>query len=97
MNIITQKLFTRSNDRLRPVTEARIATCSHVVDQPGLSRQHLGHNAFAAAISRRRAWIKENCTGDHHGEPVRDSDGVITGRRFQFSDGDDAFHFGLRF
>lgn len=97
MNIITPKLIARLNHRLRPVTDARIATCSHIVDQPVLSRECLGDDAFEEALQERRAWLAENLAGVHHGEPVRDSEGVITGRRFFFADPNDAFSFRIRF
>jgi hypothetical protein len=94
MNI--QTILDRMNTNLRPVTKARIAACSHVVEQPGLTRQHLGDQAYEAAIYARRVWIAEHCVGDHIGETVSKG-GCATGKRFRFADKDDADQFGLRF
>jgi hypothetical protein len=81
---------------LLPVTEARISACSHAVEQPNLTREHLGDPAFGSALRERNEWIEANCLGDYVGGAVR-SGGVITGRVYRFSDWRDAFGFRMRF
>jgi hypothetical protein len=93
MNI--QSIVTRLSHH-SPTTEARIAVCSHAVEQPNLTRDHLGDEDYEAEIIARRMWIAEHCVGDHVGETVR-SGGLVTGKRFHFADADDAFYFRLRF
>lgn len=97
MNPNTQKLVASLNRHLRPIPAAHIAACPHVVEQPGLSREHLGDEGFTEALQERRTWFGDNLVGDHRGEAVRDSEGNITGRRFFFANPNDAFFFSMRF
>lgn len=61
-----------------------------------MTLENYSPEGFEAALTERRNWIAENCSGDHLVEPMR-QDGRETGRRYCFTDANDAFWFRLRF
>lgn len=70
---------------------------THAVECAGLTVDALGE-AFARAMWDRRCWCRRNCNGEFAVIPMRNGgQGPDTGRRFLFSDADDAARFRQHF
>jgi hypothetical protein len=61
----------------------------------GLTVHVLGE-AFAGAFQSRRLWCRENCASPFTVEPILAAHGHDVGRRFRFSDKNDATRFRSR-
>ena len=68
---------------------------THAVELPGLT-VHALKGVFARVMWDRRRWCRQNCQGVFAIEPIRDDrQGADTGRRFLFTDAEDAALFRL--
>lgn len=84
--------------QINRMTEAeRRGSFPATVEQDGLSEDALGQKGFCQSLQERRNWVEINCVGLHFVETIRDNRFRITGRRYHFSNADDAFAFKMRF
>jgi hypothetical protein len=76
-------------------TAAQHADMPHVIDCPHLTVHDL-EEAFTEAFQGRRLWCRQNCRGVFAVEPIWDDvEKRDTGRRFRFSDQEEAAMFRL--
>ena len=93
---ITKGFLASLRAALGPTIDELVSRTPHTVPQPGLTREDMGDQGFAAAMEERRIWIRENCQGDVLPEPLR-QEGRLVGRRYRFEDPNEAFFFKMRF
>lgn len=96
-NTIMQNVIAAVTRKFAPADAARTAAFPHVVDQPGLTRNLIGDAAYERGRRTREGWMNAHGLGKHIIEPLRNSAGELVGRRYRFSDADDASRFGRRF
>jgi hypothetical protein len=75
------------------VTAARRTATPYIVDCPDLAREVIGDAEFKRQFTERRDWCRDRCSMDHKVEPIRDDQMRLTGRRFRFSNEEDATLF----
>ena len=99
LRIIREGIRAAHAARIAPEIDGWAAThrtdLLHKVECHGLTAHDLGP-AFAEAFQGRRLWCRANCRGAFAVEPIRPSGGRDTGRRFRFSDPEDAAAFRRR-
>jgi len=74
------------------VDDARRAETPHIVLTNGLTRTNLAVGVFEPQLQKRVNWCQQQ-TADWDIEPVGANPAQLTGRRFRFSDPDDARRF----
>ena len=100
MRAMMEEVRAAHAERIRPEigwhSPAERAAFRFEVECHGLTVHDLGE-AFAGEFHGRKLWCRQNCAGAFSVEPIReDGMGRDTGRRFMFSDAEDAAAFRRR-